>query len=365
MGIRQAPGAVLDQYPWAASWATFLQAVNNPDDNSARQVIRNAMSERAPDMGGFLVPWSLHKQVLAYMTSAIVRPRATVVEMDASRVGIPLLDNPDQSSGKQSLGGLTFSLVEVGDTIPATNPKVARMMLDARKIAAYLQGVPNELTADAAGAMGDLLARVIAMGLAWYEDDLFIANGTGTHGPQSLVNSAAAKTVARAGSNAVVLADIVGMAQVLHPAALQAGLTPGLTSVRWLLSSEVFSQILELYLNTGGATPGTNVTPVALSDWFSLGNGHDVGPSLLGLPASVTDHQPALGSTGDVILADLERYVVGDWLTMTVEQAAGGAGFPSDASDFRVRSRLDGRYWVQSQTTTEAGQQVSPVVVLQ
>lgn len=362
MDSRNAPGAVLDSEPWAASWATFLQAVNNPDDHSARQVIRNAMSERAPDMGGFLVPWRLHQQVLAYMTSAIVRPRATVVEMEASRIGIPLLDNPDQSSGKQVLGGLTFSMAEVGEAIPATNPKVARMMLDARKIAAYLQGVPNELTSDAAGAMGDLLARVIAMGHSWYEDDLFIANGTGTHGPQSLTNSAAALTVTRNTSSKVLLADIVAMAQVLHPAALQAGLTPGLTSVRWLLSSQVFSQILELYL-TVGTTPTS--AGVALSDWFSLGDGHEVGPSLLGLPASVTDHQPALGSTGDVILADLERYVVGDWLTMTVEQAAGGAGFPGDTSDFRVRSRLDGRYWVQSQTTTEAGQQVSPVVILQ
>jgi Phage capsid family len=154
------------------------------------------------------------------------------------------------------------------------------------------------------------------------------------------------------------------MAQVLHPAALQAGLTPGVTSVRWLLSSEVFSQILELYLNTGGTTPGTNITPVALSDWFSLGDGHNVGPSLLGLPASVTDHQPALGSQGDVILADLERYVIGDWQAMTVEPSRDGSGFGSDTTSFRVRSRLDGRYWVQSQTTTEASQTVSPIVVL-
>jgi HK97 family phage major capsid protein len=364
MDLRQAPGAVLDSQPWAESWATFLHAVSDPDDKAgARQVIRNAMSERVPSEGGFLVPWKLHEQVLAYMTTAIVRPRATVIEMDASRLGLPVLDNPSQASGKQVLGGLTFSLVEAGAAIPATNPALSRMMLDARKIAAYLQGVPNELTSDAAGAMGDLLARVIAMGHSWFEDDLFIANGTGTGEPQSLVNSPAAKTVTRAGSNAVVLADIVGMLQAAHPAALQAGLTPGLTSVRWLLSTEVLGQLLELYLLPTGAS-ATSGAPVALSDWFSLGDGHNVGPSFLGLPASVSDHNPALGSTGDVILADLERYVVGDWLTMTVEPATSGASFALDASDFRVRSRLDGKCWVQSATTTEAGATVSPVVVL-
>jgi HK97 family phage major capsid protein len=360
-----APGARLDDQPWAKSWATYLRAVFNPRVRSgAREYIVNAWSERVPGEGGFLVPETLRAQVLSYMTSAIVRPRAMVVPMDAWRLGIPLLDNPSQASGKQALGGLTFSIAEAGKTIPATNPELGRLALEARKIAAYLQGVPNELSDDAAGAMGDLLARVIAMGLAWYEDDLFIANGTGAGQPQSLTNSGAAFTVARNTSDAVLLADMVSMLQALHPAALQAGLTPGLTHVRWLLSSEVLGQLLELYLNTGGTTPGTDITPVALSDWLLFGDGEGTGPSVLGLPASVTDHQPALGGTGDVILADLSQYVIGDRLELTVERSADGPGFLNDTSEYRVRSRTDGRYWVQSQTTTEAGQQVSPVVAL-
>jgi HK97 family phage major capsid protein len=347
-----APGARLDDQPWARSWATFLRAVWNPADQSARQVIRNAWTERVPSEGGFLVPEQLRAQVMTYMTTAIVRPRATVV------------DNPSQASGKQALGGLAFSVVEVSETIPATNPALGRLVLEARKIAAYLQGVPNELTEDAAGAMGDLLARVIAMGLAWFEDDLFIFNGTGAGEPQSLANGGAALAVDRTTSDEVLVADIALMLTGLHPAALQAGLTPGLTHVRWLVSSAVLPQFLELYLNTGGSTAGTDITPVATSEWLSFGDGHDVGPSILGLPASVTDHQPTLGTTGDVILADLSQYVISDRLTMTVEQSKDGAGFINDTSNFRIRSRVDGRYWVQSKTTTEAGGSVSPVVVL-
>lgn len=355
-----APGAVLDDQPWAKSWAAYLQAVFGRRDPRALQVIRNAMTERVGSEGGYLLPETLRAQVMSYMTTAIVRPQATVIEMDAYRVGIPLLDNPSQASGKQVLGGLTFSLVEAGETIPATNPGFGRLVMDARKIAAYLQGVPNELTADAAGAMGDLLARVVAMGLSWYEDDLFIANGTGAGEPQSLANASCAVTVNRGNPDTVALPDIASMAQSLHPAALQAGMTPGLTSVRWLLSTDVFNQLLELYLAIG--TPAN--TAVSPSAWFSLGDGYDTGPSLLGLPASPTDHQPALGSRGDLILADLSRYVVADRLVLTVERSPSGPGFAADASDFRIRSRLDGRHWVQSSTTTEASQQVSPVVVL-
>lgn len=356
-----APGAVLDDEPWAKSWATYLRAVFNPRDSSARQFIINAWGERVPSEGGFLVPETLRAQVMSYMTTAVVRPCATVVEMDSLRLGLPYLDNPSQASSKQALGGLTFSLVEAGATIPATNPGLGRLALEARKIAAYLQGVPNELADDAAGAMGDLLARVIAAGHAWYEDDLFIANGSGVGQPQAISSAACAKAVTRTTSNEVLQQDLVTMVKALHPAAKQAGMTPGITRVKWLLSATVLDQLLDVYL-TVGTTPTS--AAVAVSDWFSLGDGQHVGPSALGLPAAVTDHQPALGSAGDAMLADLAQFVIADRMEMTVDRAKGGAGFVDDASDFRIRSRVDGRYWVQSQTTTEAGQAVSPVVVL-
>jgi HK97 family phage major capsid protein len=354
-----APGARLDSEPWARSWASYLQAISGRD-GAARQFIRNAWSERVPSQGGFLVPEQLRAQVLSYMTPAIVRPRAMVVPMDSLILGIPTLDNPSQASGAQALGGLTFSLAEAGQAITPTNPAFGRLVLEARKIAAYLQGVPNELADDAAGAMGDLLARVIALGHAWYEDDLFISNGTGTGQPQALSAASCAVGVDRAVASQVQMADVVAMVKALHPAAVQAALTPDLTYVRWLVGSSVFTYLLELYLAIG--TP-TN-TAVAPSDWFSLGDGHGVGPSILGIPASVTDHQPALGSTGDMILADLSQYVIADRQEMTVERSPTGPSFAADASDFRIRSRVDGRYWVQSQTTTEAGGTVSPVVVL-
>jgi HK97 family phage major capsid protein len=201
---------------------------------------------------------------------------------------------------------------------------------------------------------------VIAMGLSWYEDDLFVANGNGTGQPQSLANASCAVGIDRGTASQVGLADVTSMLKSLHPAALQAALTPGLTHVRWLLSSGVLAYFLDLYQAVG--TPAN--TGIALSDWFSFGDGHNIGPSMLGIPASVTDHQPALGSTGDVILADLSQYVIGDRLEMTVERSASGPSYALDASDFRIRSRVDGRYWVQSATTTEAGATVSPVVVL-
>jgi HK97 family phage major capsid protein len=172
------------------------------------------------------------------------------------------------------------------------------------------------------------------------------------------MNAPCAVGIDRNTSNDVLFADIVAMFKALHPASKQAGLSPGETSVAWLLSASAMDQLLELYYNAGGTTP------ISPSGWFTMGDGDKVGPSMMGLPAIVTDHQPAVGSTGDVVLADLRHYLIGDRLTMTVERSQESSGFITDISNFRIRSRVDGRYWIQSASTTEAGQSVSPVVVL-
>ncbi len=364
-----APGAVLDGQPWARSWATFLAAVNDPWDSSARTFIASAMSERVPSEGGFLVPEILRSQVMAYMTPAIIRPRATVLPMSSLRLPVPALDNASQASGNQALGGLTFSLAEEGAAITATNPTFGRVVLEARKVAAYMQNVPNQLVNDGAGAFGDFLARVIALGYAWYEDDVFIGTaGTGVSLPQGIVNAPCASIVTRGTSSKVQFLDVVAMFKNLHPASKQAGLVSGTTSVAWLLSASAMDQLLELnYQITIADGDGSNTTinPIAPPGWFSMGDGDKVGPSMLGLPAIVTDHQPAVGSTGDVMLADLRHYLIGDRQIMTVERSQESGGFIDDASNFRIKSRVDGRYWIQSATTTEAAQTVSPVVVLQ
>lgn len=359
-----APGAVLDGQPWAANWAAFLRAVLNPRDASAREYIANAaaaMGERVPSEGGFLVPEVLRAQVLAYMTPAIVRPRCTVLPMASLRLPVPLLDNPSQAAGTQALGGLTFSFAEEGAQIAQSAPAFGRVILEARKLAALITA-PNELVDDAAGAWGDFLARVIAMGLAWVEDDYFTGtSGTGVGCPQSMINAPCAVGIDRATASQVNFLDVVAMFKALHPASKQVGLTPGVTNVAWLLSSSAMDYLLELNYQV---TINTTTTPIPPSGWFSMGDGHEIGPNMLGLPAIVTDHQPAVGTTGDVVLADLRHYLIGDRQVMQIDRAALGAQFINDNSQFRVRSRVDGRYWVQSSYTTEAGQNVSPVVVL-
>lgn len=357
-----APGARLDGQPWAASWPAFLAAVYDERDSSARQFIMNAWTERVPSEGGFLVPEGLRAQVMSYVTPAVVRPRAMVLPMGSLRLGVPVLDNPSQASGTQALGGLTFGFYDNDAAIATSTPGFSRLVLEAQKLAA-LVGVPNELDSDAAGALTDFFTRVVALGYSWYEDDAFIG-GSGVFGPQGVLNASCAVTVTRAASDTVGASDVAGMVSRLHPASLAAGLTPGVTDVGWLVSETVLAKILQDYLVPSGGTV-TSGAPVALPDWLNLGDGHETGPSILGLPAFVSDHSPALGDTGDIALVDFRNYLVGDRMELTVDRSPLGSGFVADVTNYRFRARIDGRYWVPGPVTPENGSDtVSPVVVL-
>lgn len=360
-----APGAALDGQPWARSWGAFMRAVTDAGDSSAREFIGQVMdrpvnagfSERHPEQGGFLVPEYLRSQVLAYMTGAIVRPRAMVIPMSSLRLGVPFVDNVTQASGAQALGGLTWAWTAEGAGIVPSAPAFGRVTMEARKAAGLLQNVPDELADDAAGALGSFFGSAAARGYDWFEDDFFL-NGTGVGEPQGLINAPCAVATSRGTPGAVGFLDVVSMYKSLHPHSKQRATIPGAYGATWLLSATAMDQILELYYNPSGS----EVVPP--SGWFSAGDGDQVGASMIGVPLVVTDHQPALGTAGDVVLADLSYYVIADRLEMTVERSRLGRSFQANASDFRLKARLDGRYLIQSPTTTEAAQSVSPIVVL-
>jgi HK97 family phage major capsid protein len=370
-------GAKLDSFPWARRWSAYLSAVGDPHDRlGAQSVIRrvmeesrprnaSGMSERVPAEGGFLVPENLRSECLSYLTAAVIWPRATVIPMDSLRVPVPLLDNFSQASSAQALGGMTFSFIEEGAAFPSSTPNFGRLTLEAWKLGALLANAPNELLSDSASFTDHFLPRVVGEGLAWVLDDYFIGGtatgngGTGVGQPQSLINAPGAKSVTRTNAGqAPVFLDIVAMYKALHPAAKQAASVPGQGAACWLLSASAMDAILELYYNP----TGTEVVPP--SGWFDQGNADNEGSRLLGIPAVVTDHQPASGSAGDVILGDCKLYLIGDRQELVIERSQRGPTFINDTSHLRIKTRVDGRYWTQSTVVTETGQVVSPLVVL-
>ena len=346
-----APGAALNDA--VTGWHALASAARSPSGETGRKLrdLQNAMAERVPSGGGYLVSERMRSDmVLASLEAAIIRPRATVIPMSSLRVPIPMIDDTTHASNAL-LGGLTWAWAEEGATLPTTSPTYGRLVLEATKLAAYLGGVPNELVEDSA-AFEAFAGTVIPLGLAWAEDQAFIS-GSGTGQPQGILNASCAVNVTRTSGGSLSLqADVTNMVTRMLPQSMKDFI--------WLCSPDKIGPLLNMYLLVGTLPSSSAVAPSA---WLT-GSATD-GWTLLGRPLFVTEHVPALGTRGDLIAVDPRFYVIQDRQQMTIDTSAVGQKFAIDQTEFRVISRLDGRMWPQSPVTPQnASATVSPVVIL-
>ena len=349
-----APGAGLNGE--VSGWAELAAAARSEGRGEPGEALRrlrkvmDAMGERTPSGGGFLVPEQRRSDlILASLEAAIIRPRATVIPSDTLRLGIPTVDDTTHASNAL-FGGLTWNWTEENTAISTTSPAYARVIYEAKKLAAYLGAVPDELLADA-GAFDAFIRTSVPLGLAWSEDQAFIA-GSGTGQPQGILNAPCAISVTRSTGSKVLQIDIVNMATRMLPASLNDFI--------WLASPDVVGQLLQLYLLIGTIPTSSATAPSA---WLQFSPGD--GWLLLGRPLFPTEHVPALGTRGDLIAVDPKFYVIADRMRMEIATSAPGAGFPKDETEYRMISRLDGRIWLQSPLTPQnASATVSPVVIL-
>ena len=184
------------------------------------------------------------------------------------------------------------------------------------------------------------MGPAVGKGLAWAQDDLFL-NGDGVNQPEGVINAACAIFVTRTTGGDVSLTDVANMWERLAAPSMQNG------NAVWLASPKVVQQ-LALLSQTVSSTP-------IPADSFFLGVGPDGGWRLGGLPLQITSHLPDLGVTGDLVLADFSMYAIGERQALMVERAAAGEGFGSDTSDFKVTSRIDGRWLLRSAVTPGDG----------
>jgi HK97 family phage major capsid protein len=371
MGLynKSAPGAALDKEPIAENLSAFFRTIwhntykDDPNVIHARQAIRNAMSERVPADGGFLVPELLRSDLLRIaLETAIVRPRARIIPMETLRVPYPGVD--DTSHVSNVYGGVTWNWTEEAASLSASQPSFLRVVLEAKKLTLYTE-VPNELLADAIATFQQFISEAFPEALAFGEDDAFI-NGSGQGEPQGYLNSPCAITGgpnsnARQVSGHVNLADIAWMFPRMLPASYNRAI--------WVCSPGVLTDLLQLVLVASTSQGVASPTPVAPALWLSSMGGvtsiHG-GPTwqLLGRPLYVTEKHPALGTTGDLAFFDPGYYLLGDRQTMQATSSE-HYKFQNDLTAIRVIERVDGRTWTQSAITAKNGTDlITPVVIL-
>lgn len=311
--------------------------------------IMNSFGSEVPADGGFLVPENLRSELLQVsLERAIVRPLARVIPMDSLKVPIPMIDATSNVSS--IFGGITAYWTEEAASLTESQASFGRVVLDAKKLTAYCE-VPNELLADAP-AFSAFFDSIFPEAIAWFEDVAFMT-GSAAGEPEGFINCPASVQVAAEsgqGSGTIVWENITKMYARMLPQSLRNAV--------WIASIDAFPQLATMALSVG--TGGSAV-------W--LGNMQNPGSaappvSILGRPVIFTEKTPALGTTGDIVFADLSFYLIGDRQMMQASSST-EFKFQSDKTAYRIIERLDGRSWLRSPVTPHnSGNTLTPFVQL-
>lgn len=320
--------------------------------HDARLIHNATMVETTGGSGGFLVPMQFLGPILdEALAREVVRPRATVVPIASNQATVGAFDYADGTNAARA--GLSLTWTGEAAALSEQRGKTREVTLKPHKGSIFVR-VSSELAADAIAfdaQLSEAMIAAVAAGL----DAAFI-NGNGAGQPLGIVNAPATISVAKEASQVaatLVPQNLAKMAARLNPSSWSSSV--------WLIHPTALVQLLQLQAkvqnvaateNVGGYSPG----------WFTVAA--DGSMTLLTRPVVVTDACAPLGTVGDVILADLRRYLVGLRADAAIARDE-SRYFDSDEIAFRLILRIDGQPRVAEATKLRDGSNtVSPFVTL-
>lgn len=291
--------------------------------------------------GGFMVPrqhLSIFKKIEPQ--DAIVRPRANVIPAGSppdAGVTFPALDQTG-AAPDGVYGGVKVGWIGEGEEKPETDAKLREVSLTPKEVAGYTT-ITDKLLRNwqASGAFIEQLLR----GAVLAAEDYAFSRGDGVARPLGVLNATATYFVNRLVANQIAYKDLVAMvARVL----MRGG------SPVWSMPQGALPQIATLKDDLGNFIWVPNAQ-----------NG--LQGTLLGYPVIWNNRQPALGTKGDVILADWSMYLIKDGSGPFVA-ASEHVKFTSNKTVIKIFWNVDGAPWLTAPFQEENGYQVSPFVAL-
>jgi len=284
--------------------------------------------EQIPADGGFLVQTDFATTLLekTFASSGIIsRCFRIPISANANSIKIPAVADSNRGDGYRSGGILAYWKGE-GAQKSATVPSFAQVALELKKLTG-LTYCTDELLEDAS-ALEAWIGRAFASEFDFKIADAII-NGDGTVMPLGILNSPCLVTVTAEtgqGASTIVAENIIKM--------WASRFGPNSSNYVWLIN-----QNIEPQLYTMGLAVGAGGGPV----YMPVG-GLSVAPyaTLMGRPVIPCEQAAALGTAGDIILADLSQYVIIDKGSV---QAASSIHikFDYDETAFRFVYRCDGQ----------------------
>jgi HK97 family phage major capsid protein len=213
--------------------------------------------------------------------------------------------------------------------------------LKLKKVAALVYATDEQL--EDTTNLESFINRVVPEELRFQAENA-IMNGDGLGKPLGIMNSPCLITVQRDTASRILTADVLAM---------WARRWAGVSDYVWYVGQDSFIQLPQLIL---GTTVALFMPPGGLT-------GAPYG-TLLGRPVIETEFNPALNTTGDIMLASMSQYQT---ITKGGVQAASSihVQFTTDETAFRFVYRIDGQpSWNSALTPFNGSGTQSPFVVL-
>ena len=338
------------------TFGQFLRAVvdaERPGSTIDKRLALRAtgMSEGVPADGGFLVQTDFASELLkkTFDTgSAFSRTRQIPVGANSNGLKIAAINETSRADSSR-WGGILAYWKDEGAAKTASQPALSMIELKLNKLIGMCYST-DELLEDTTA-----LEAVISQGFAaefGFQLDEAVINGDGVGKPLGIMNAAAlVSQAAEAGQAAttIIYENIVNMWSRLF--------APCRANAVWFVNQDIEPQ-----LHTMSLAVGTGGIPVYMPPGGASGSPYS---TLYGRPVVPIEQCATLGTTGDIILADMSQYIA---ITKGGMQSDSSIHlkFNYDETVFRFVYRVDGQPWWNSSLTpfSGSGNTLSPFVAL-
>jgi HK97 family phage major capsid protein/HK97 family phage prohead protease len=284
-----------------------------------RLIRASGLSAGVASEGGFLVSEQFIMQVIYNEYGSVLAPMCSKFTLESGEAPIPRVDESSRVDGSR-WGGVAVYFIAEGLSMTATKPKFGQCNIRLKKLVGLCR-TTDELLNDSQ-LLFEFLRRAFGAEFGYKIDDQII-RGTGAGQFTGILTSGTTITVSKEGGQT---ADTFTLQNALD---MKRRLTPwSKTSAIWLMNDEVEEQLYQMEAGSGGG-------PVFVAN-------HEGRPHLLGLPIYYMEQCSKLGDLGDVILADMNEYLLCDRGDLK-ESLSGHLYFTSSESALKLVYRCDGQ----------------------
>jgi HK97 family phage major capsid protein len=341
------------------SFGHFLKAVIRAEDRNGDadprlkemrlDVNASGMNESNPSDGGYFVGKDVSTELIKEtIETALLWSKVRHVPISAGKNGLKMfgIDQTSRADGSR-YGGVRAYWADEAGTVTATAPKFRVMELSLKKLMAFCY-LTDELMSDAV-ALEAVVRDAFRSEMGFKFDDS-VMNGSGAGKPLGVLNAGCLVSItAETGqASTSLLAENIEKMYARNNSK---------TKAEWYINTDIWPQMFKFAHVIGASGVPLFVPPGGISS-APLG-------TLLGRPLVELEQCATLGTVGDIIFADLSKYVVIDKGGMN-QASSVHVRFLYDENVLRFTWRLDGQPVYNSALTPYKGSSntVSPFTVI-